>query len=92
MGSQNLERFLNLLRTDKGVKQQLDRANDTNTFAHLAVKIGAEKGLSFSIEDVKNAIREAIGGSRELSDAELDAVAAGCDNLSLGSHAGGCDE
>ena len=78
---QNFQSFLNWLKTDNSTKDALTRASHQTAFAQVVVQTGAQKGFSFTIEDVKNAVREAIGGSRELSDAELEAVAGAGDDL-----------
>ena len=90
--SQNLKQFLESLRTDDTTKEALNKASNETTFAEIVVQTGAKKGYSFSIQDVKNAISEAIGGSRELSDSELEAVAGAGEeggNCPLGSLGGG---
>jgi predicted ribosomally synthesized peptide with nif11-like leader len=78
---QNLQNFLNWLKTDNATKETLTRASQQTAFAQVVVQTGAQKGFSFTIEDVKDAVREAIGGSRELSDAELEAVAGAGEDL-----------
>jgi hypothetical protein len=71
----SVKQLFELLKADSSAKQQLAAAKDANTFANIAVQIGSRKGITLSVADVKNALRQAVGGSRELSDAELDAVA-----------------
>ena len=75
MANELVTRFLQLVRKDPSVQERLRAAKDQDSLAKLSVQIGNERGLHFSIQDVLDKLKEITGGSRELTDAELEAVA-----------------
>jgi predicted ribosomally synthesized peptide with nif11-like leader len=75
MANEFVNRFLQLVRKDTSVQERLRTAKDQDSLAKLSVEIGSERGLHFSIQDVLEKLKEITGGSRELTDAELEAVA-----------------
>ena len=75
MANELVTRFLQLVRKDPSVQERLRAAKDQDSLAKLSVQIGNERGLHFSIQDVLEKLKEITGGSRELTDAELEAVA-----------------
>jgi predicted ribosomally synthesized peptide with nif11-like leader len=75
MANELVNRFLSLVRKDTSIQERLRTAKDQDTLAKTAVQIGSERGLHFSAQDVLDKLKEITGGSRELTDAELEAVA-----------------
>ena len=75
MANELVNKFLQLVRKDPSVQAQLKTAKDQESLAKLSVQIGSERGLHFSVQDVIEKLKEITGGSRELTDAELEAVA-----------------
>ncbi len=75
MANELVNKFLQLVRNSPSIQARLQTAKDQDSLAHLAVKIGSEQGLHFSVQDIVGRLKELTGGSRELTDAELDAVA-----------------
>jgi predicted ribosomally synthesized peptide with nif11-like leader len=75
MANELVNRFLQLVRKDPSVQERLRTAKDQEGLAQLSVQIGSERGLHFSVQDVIEKLKEITGGSRELTDAELEAVA-----------------
>ena len=75
MANELVNRFLQLVRKDPSIQARLHTAKDQESLAKLSVQIGSERGLHFSIQDVIEKLKEITGGSRELTDAELEAVA-----------------
>jgi hypothetical protein len=71
-----VRKFFGELKKDESIQESLKGTTDTDAFAAKAVQIGQQKGLSFSIEDVKEFLHKAMGGG-ELTEAQLDAVAGG---------------
>jgi hypothetical protein len=56
--SENLHRFGKLVLADRALHDQLRATNDVFTFAELAVRLGAERGLVFDVATVQNAVQE----------------------------------
>ncbi len=75
MANELVNRFLQLVRKDPSVQARLKAAKDQDSLANLSVQIGNERGLHFSVQDVLEKLKEITGGSRELTDSELEAVA-----------------
>jgi predicted ribosomally synthesized peptide with nif11-like leader len=75
MANELVNRFLQLVRKDPSVQERLRTAKDQEGLAQLSVQIGSKRGLHFSVQDVIEKLKEITGGSRELTDAELEAVA-----------------
>ncbi len=55
---QNLERFGEFVLADPALHQQLRATGDVETFAALAVQLGAKRGCVFTAEVVRNALNE----------------------------------
>jgi predicted ribosomally synthesized peptide with nif11-like leader len=75
MANELVNRFLQLVRKDESIQSRLRTATDQESLAKTAVQIGSERGLHFSVQDVIEKLKEITGGSRELTDSELEAVA-----------------
>ena len=75
MANELVNKFLQLVRKDPSVQARLKTAKDQDGLAKLSVQIGSERGIHFSVQDVIEKLKEITGGSRELTDAELEAVA-----------------
>jgi hypothetical protein len=57
-GSQNLERFRQLVVADRSLLEQLRQTGDLPAFVALAVRLGAERDCAFTEADVRAALRE----------------------------------
>ena len=55
---ENLERFGELVLADRALHEQLRATRDVETFAALAVQLGAERGCVFTAEVVRKALSE----------------------------------
>lgn len=55
---QNLERFGELVLSDRALHDQLRAAANESAFVALAVQLGAERGCDFSASVVEAAVRE----------------------------------
>ena len=82
MANENVERFEELLKNDAALQAKLqelskayvgDAADEQAVFEATIGKLAAEAGLPFTFEEG----REAALAGRDLSDAELEAVAGG---------------
>ncbi|MEQ9485082.1 MAG: Nif11-like leader peptide family RiPP precursor [Coleofasciculus sp. F4-SAH-05] len=66
------------MQNDQHLQDLLGDAPDQDSFTDLAVRLGEEKGYSFTAEDVKAFInRKTTEVNLELQDEELEAVAGG---------------
>lgn len=55
---QNLERFGELVLADRSLREKLRATRDLETFAALAVELGAERGYVFTADAVRSAVNE----------------------------------
>ncbi len=67
MSEEQLKAFLEKVKADTNLQEQLKAANDADAFAAIA----KEAGFSVSVDDLKNA------QSADLSDKELEGMAGG---------------
>lgn len=77
MSSENLGKFYEIVQGDQSLQNQLGALTDGNKFAETAVRLAAERGLTFTVSDVQTSIENVISRSRELSEQELSTVAGG---------------
>ncbi|MEP0919655.1 Nif11 family protein [Leptolyngbya sp. DQ-M1] len=86
--AKSLEQFNQVLLNDSTIQEQLKVSIDQAGFAKLMVKLGAEKGYSFTAADVEKQISAGQAlGVRDLCNEELEAVAGGLQ----AAYTGGCD-
>lgn len=92
MKSQNLEAFFHLVSRDEKLQHELSAAEDAEAFVRAVVRLGREKGCSFSQEQVESALSDArvkrAAKHRErldeLSDEQLEAVAGAVASATFG--------
>jgi predicted ribosomally synthesized peptide with nif11-like leader len=72
MSKENLEKFMQQVQLDPSLQQKLAAAPDKEQASRLAVELGAELGLEFTLAEVLD-----LDYSGELDESELDAVAGG---------------
>ena len=73
MSIASLNQFQNEVMQDSALQEQFKTvgASSGESLGELAVKLGAERGYSFTLEEIQAA------ADQELSDAELESVAGG---------------
>ena len=73
MSIASLNQFQNKVMQDSALQEQFKTTEATSpeSLGELAVKLGAERGYSFTLEDIQATV------DQELSDAELESVAGG---------------
>ena len=59
MSEESFEQFREFVFADVALQEQLRAAKDEESFIALTVRLGAERGYSFTTEDVTAALREA---------------------------------
>jgi predicted ribosomally synthesized peptide with nif11-like leader len=79
MGKADAQSFLGQLEHDAPLRQAVESMG-SDSFAERVVKLGAERGLNFSVEELMSAAQKPPGASAELADEELESVAGGTDN------------
>ncbi len=72
MSKENLEKFMQQVQLDPSLQQKLAAAPDKEQASRLAVELGAQLGLEFTLAEVLD-----LDYSGELDESELDAVAGG---------------
>ncbi len=72
MSKENLAKFMQHLQLDPSLQQKLAAAPDKEQASRLAVELGAQLGLEFTLAEVLD-----LDYSGELDESELDAVAGG---------------
>lgn len=79
MTQENVTKFCEAVVKDSNLQQQIFTAPDFASLINTAVKIGAEKGYSFTEQELKDCLtRQAEqSASGKLSDADLEMVAGG---------------
>ena len=76
MAQANIDKVKDLIANDAGLQQRLQDAQGESALMSTLIKIGQEKGLPFTEEDV-NAWKAQQRASEELSDEQLETVAGG---------------
>ena len=81
MSIASLNQFQNEVMQDSALQEQFKTAAATSpeSLGELAVKLGSERGYSFTTSEVEQALaaQNAASEAGELSDQQLDAVAGG---------------
>ena len=57
MSRESLDEFHQLVLQDLALQEQLRETPDLGAFLELIVRLGAERGYDFGIEDVKDALQ-----------------------------------
>lgn len=86
--AQGLAEFQKVVMQDTALQEQFKSVSDPASFTDLAVRLGKERGFSFTSEDVQTALADLQTSRRVLSDELLDKVAGG-DGEYCGTTAGG---
>ncbi len=71
MSKENLEKFIQQVELDPSLQQKLAAAPDKEQASRLAVELGAELGLEFTLAEVLDSM------TGELEESELEAVSGG---------------
>lgn len=78
MSKESLQGFYVAIQDDASAIEQLKSADSKEALSQMAVELGAEKGFSFTTEEVLSAISALEkANEEELSDSELELVAGG---------------
>lgn len=80
MPTATLNQFYQEVLSDAALQQHFQSVNSQEEIVNLAVELSQEKGYSFTSKEVEewlNAHQSSNGGSAELKDEELEAVAGG---------------
>jgi predicted ribosomally synthesized peptide with nif11-like leader len=72
MSQENLAKFMQQVQQDPSLQQKLAAAPDKEQASRLAVELGRELGLEFTVAEVLD-----LDYGGELEESELDAVAGG---------------
>ncbi len=91
MTRDEFDQFYLLVQNDRAAAEKLKQAPNQDAFFSELVAIGEEKGYTFTPAEVRRLAKSAATGAegRELSDAELEAVAGGGDCGCAGTWEGG---
>ncbi len=76
MALNDLERYLNDLKSDAGLQAELGNAASGNDLVASVVRTAKARGYSLTEEDVRTHINS-VTGERELSESELDTIDGG---------------
>ena len=76
MAKKDLDAFYKKVEGDSGLQARLAQAKDETAFVEAAIELGEASGYSFTQDEVR-AMIQAPRSNRQLSDRELEAVAAG---------------
>ena len=77
MSLENLVRFSEIVNGDKALQRSLSEVRDPQELVRRAIRMGAERGLPFTAEELEQKLRKVQPGNGELSDDQLDSVAGG---------------
>jgi len=79
MPQENIQKFLLAVAQDPAMKEQILTAPDRSSLVSTAVKLGNEKGYSFTEPEVESWLTTSTNQSRPdgLSDADLESIAGG---------------
>lgn len=78
MSTSNLTRFLDKIKVDARLQDQLKGVNDPAAFTATLVKLGLAEGYPFTADEVdQTLIKNRKGTTQELSEADLELVAGG---------------
>lgn len=81
MTKDQFEQFYRLVENDRSTTEKLKRVSTKEEYFAVLQQVGNGNGFQFTIDEVKQFVKARAvqqPGSKELSDAELEAVAGGC--------------
>ena len=92
MSGETLDQFVRLLQQDEALRARLEATTNSQEFYEAAAAIGAERGLSFTAEELGAAIAALTPpATDELTEAELDQAAGGlCFDTQTRTQQNGC--
>lgn len=76
MTAQNIDRFFSIVKGDEQLRAQLEASPSEESFFLTAVRAASERGLVFTVDEVRTASRAGQIGN-ELSESSLARVAGG---------------
>lgn len=86
MTKDEFDQFYLLVQNDRSAAERLKRSANRESFFTDLVAIGREKGYNFTATEVRTLAKaKTLGEGRELTDAELEAVAGGGDCGCMGT-------
>ncbi len=77
MSIENVDRFFEMADADGELRAKLLQAKGGERPSERAVRLAAERGLEFTLEEFERRVEEFLTPDGELSDAQLDGVAGG---------------
>ena len=83
MSVENVDRFVALLKADARLRGALGAMRDPQAMVDRAVRMAAERDMSFTSAELESRLAPAPAGDRELDDGQLEAVTGGFGSLSL---------
>jgi predicted ribosomally synthesized peptide with nif11-like leader len=77
MANQALDQFYQRVMSDPSLQAELKDVTDERSFINRAVELGARNGFYFTADEAREKLQAARSGDIELSDEQLESVAAG---------------
>jgi predicted ribosomally synthesized peptide with nif11-like leader len=77
MANEALEQFYRRVMSDPSLQTELKDVTDERSFINRAVELGARNGFYFTADEAREKLEAARAGDVELSDEQLESVAAG---------------
>ncbi len=79
MSVESVNQFYQEVMQEPALLEKFQAASDRESLANLAVEVGQQKGYSFTVDQVEQALaaQNAASETGELSDEQLEAVAGG---------------
>jgi predicted ribosomally synthesized peptide with nif11-like leader len=79
MSVESVNQFYQEVMQEPALLEKFQAASDRESLANLAVEVGQQKGYSFTVDEVEQAlaVQNADSETGELSDEQLEAVAGG---------------
>jgi predicted ribosomally synthesized peptide with nif11-like leader len=86
MSVESINQFYQEVMQEPALLEQFQSAPDQESLVNLAVEVGQQKGYSFTVDQVEQALaaQNAASETGELSDEQLEAVAGGCGMIPMG--------
>ncbi|HAA33511.1 MAG TPA: Nif11-like leader peptide family natural product precursor [Cyanobacteria bacterium UBA8553] len=88
MPVESVNQFYQEVMQEPALLQQFQAVRDRESLVNLAVEVAQQKGYSFTVDEVKQALtaQSSAGEAQELSDQQLEAVAGGREKFSWGGN------
>ena len=84
MSLENVESFIEFLKTNEALATQIKEVDSTEKFTELSVKLGGENGFTFTPQEVGTFLAQKKMET-EFSDQDLEAIAGGKGGCPLGT-------